>query len=155
MIRKATIALCLGVSLALSAPHAGWAQGQQRSNKLGSDSGFVSPAHSGVSGLGAKNTVADGAAGSPGSEAETTLSRRGGAEPATREGDVPKQIGILAPVAFFMFLVLAGGLYWFVFRRSSTPEGEAASNGNQNNGATAQNAAPGDKDAAITGTDNR
>lgn len=154
MIRKATIALCLGVSLGLSAPHAGWAQGQQHSNKLGSDSGFVSPARSGVSGLGAKNTAAESAAGSPGSEAETTLSQRGAAEPATREGDVPKQIGILAPVAFFMFLVLAGGLYWFVFRKPSTPEGEAASNGNQN-GASAQNAALGDKDAAITGTDNR
>lgn len=154
MIRKALLALCLGAFFGLSAPPRVQAQ-QQQSNTLGSNGGFVKPGSSSPSGLGAKNVAADSAAGSPGSEPETTLSRRGAAEPATREGDVPKQIGILAPVAFFMFLVLASGLYWFVFRKPSTPEGEAASNGNQNNGAGTQSVAPGDKDAAITGTDNR
>lgn len=155
MIRKAVLSLCLGAALGLGAPQTIRAQEAKTATTLGSNGGSVSPANSGPSGLGAKNSAVDSAAGSPGSQPETSLSRRSAGEPATREGDIPKQIGILAPVAFFMFLVLAGGLYWFVFRRSSTPEGEAASNGNQNNGATAQNAAPGDKDAAITGTDNR
>ena len=155
MIRKTLLALCLGALVGLSAPPQVQAQAQH-SNKLGSDSGFVSPAHSGVSGLGAKNVAADSAAGSPGSEAETTLSRPGAGEPATREGDVPKQIGILAPVAFFMFLVLAGGLYWFVFRKPSTPEGEAASaNQTATNNESLATKNERVTDEPITGTDNR
>lgn len=152
MIRNAVLALCLGASLGLSAPQTVWAQGSKTANTQGSNGGFVSPSNSGISGLGAKNVAADSASGSPGSQPETSLSRRGAAEPATREGDVPKQIGILAPVAFFMFLVLAGGLYWFVFRKPSTPEGEAASNGGQTTG---NEPVANDKEATIIGTDNR
>ncbi len=153
MIRKAITALCLGASLGLGAPHTSWAQGgNPSSNKLGSNGGFVSPSRSGVSGLGAKNVAADSAAGSPGSAPETSLSRRSAGEPATREGDVPNQIGILAPVAFFMFLVLAGGLYWFVFRKPTMPEGEAANHpGAASNTETTANTG----NDPITGTDNR
>ena len=151
MIRKAVLALCLGALLGLGAPQTGWAQGS-KTNTQGSNGGFVEPANSGPSGLGAKNVAADSAAGSPGSEAETSLSRPSAGEPATRESDVPKQIGILAPVAFFMFLVLAGGLYWFVFRRPSTPEGEAAA---AKETATNAQSVTGDKESTITGTDNR
>lgn len=151
MIRKAIFALCLGASFGLSAPQTVRAQSSKAATTQGSNGGFVEPANSGPSGLGAKNVAADSAVGSPGSQPETSLSRRGAAEPATREGDVPKQIGILAPVALFMFLFLAGGLYWFVFRKATTPEGEAASNGNQ----PATSTVAADKEAPITGTDNR
>jgi hypothetical protein len=152
MIRKALIALCLGASLGLISPQSVRAQGRAHSNGLGSDGGFVSPSRSGVSGLGAKNTAADSAAGSPGSAPETSLSRRSAGEPATREGDVPKQVGILAPVAFFMFLVLAGGLYWFVFRKPTTPEGEVAA---QNQTTTNNESLVNTNNDPITGTDNR
>ncbi len=155
MIRKAITALCLGASLGLGAPHTSRAQGgNPSSNKLGSNGGFVSPSRSGVSGLGAKNVAADSAAGSPGSAPQTSLSDRSGsgAKPATREGDVPKQVGILAPVAFFMFLVLAGGLYWFVFRKPTSPEGEAASTNQTTNNETTVNT---NNDPIIKGTDNR
>lgn len=136
MIRKWLLALGLGVTFAVGTPATIHAQ-----NTTGSNGGFVSPDNSGVSGLGAKNVTADSAAGSPGSAPETSLSTRGAGEPATREGDVPNQIGKLAPVALFMFLVLAGCLYWFVFRKPTTPEGQAAADGTngQNTGAQGQN----------------
>lgn len=152
MIRKAALALCLGASLGLGTPQIVRAQGRAHSNGLGSDGGFVSPSRSGVSGLGAKNVAADSAAGSPGSAPETSLSRRSAGEPATREGDVSKQVGILAPAAFFMFLVLAGGLYWFVFRKPTTPEGEAATTGQTT---TNNQSVDTNNDPIVRGTDNR
>jgi len=130
MIRKAVLALLLGVALALSAPPSVRAQGA-KSNTTGSNGGFVSPARSGVSGEGVKNVAVGSDIGSPASEPSTSLSDRAGAgaHPVTRGSDMTRQIAILAPVAFLMFLVLAGGLYWFVFRRSTSNEGDAASQG--------------------------
>jgi len=130
MIRKAVLALLLGAALALGAPPSARAQGAQ-SNTTGSNGGFVAPAHSGVTGEGAKNVAVGSDLGSPASEPSTSLSDRAGAgaHPVTREGDVTKQIAILAPIAFFMFLVLAGALYWFVFRRATSEEGDAAAQG--------------------------
>lgn len=120
MIRQALVALCLGAALSLGAPGISHAQ-----NTTGSNGGFVSPSNN------VKKVAPDAAAGSPGSLPDTSLDDRSGAgaKPATREGDVTNQVAHLAPVALFMFLVLAGCLYWFVFRKSTTPEGEAASKG--------------------------
>ncbi len=130
MIRKAILALALGASLILSAPNASYAQGTKPST-AGSNGGAVSPARSGPSGSGAKNVAVGSDIGSPSSEPSTSLSDRSGAgaPPVTRGGDVPNQIARLAPAAFFMFLVLAGGLYWFVFRRSTPTGGDASSQG--------------------------
>ena len=125
MIRKWFLALLLGATLVGSAPpQRVLAQG---SGTLGSNGGLVKP------GTSAKNVVADSAAGSAGSAPETSLSTRGAGEPATREGDAPNQILTLAPYAFLLALFLAVALYFFVFRKPTTTEGDAATDQNTAN----------------------
>ena len=121
MIRKWLLLLSLGATLGLSAPHISYAQ---NSGTLGSNGGAVVPGKSS-----ARNVAPDAAAGSAGSAPETSLSGRGAAEPATREGDTKNQIVTLAPYAFALALFLAVALYFFVFRKPTTTEGEAASKG--------------------------
>lgn len=116
MKNRLFLTLALGIVLGVGA------NGSMAQSTVGSQGGSVIP---GI----VKQATPNAAAGSPGSEPENSLSTRGSFKGTPREGDVMRQIGILAPVAFVLFLVLAGGLYWFVFRKPTTPEGEAASTG--------------------------
>ena len=121
-----TTALCLGVLLGLSAPRTAHAQGPKTATTLGSNGGSVSPADSGASGLGAKNVAVGSDIGSPGNAPATSLSDRSAGATATSESDEPSQILHLAPYAFGLFLLLAGALYWGVFRKPTTVAGEEA-----------------------------
>ncbi len=128
MIRKLLILLSLGAAFGLSAPQVSHAQ---EKNTTGSNGGFVTPGKGGPSGI-EKNTAAGSAAGSAGGAPETSLSRRSPVEPVTREGDATNQIMTLAPYALALAAFLAVALYFFVFRKPTTPEGDAAANGTNN-----------------------
>ena len=126
MKNKWFLAFAFGAMLSVGAPTVGWAQGSASS---GSNDGR-SPASSVPANGNAKRDVGpNGAAGSSGWLPENSLSQRSAADPVTREGDVPNQIATLAPYAAVLALLLVGALYWFVFRKPTSPEGEAASKG--------------------------
>ncbi len=125
MIRKWLLLLSLGTAFGLGAPITSYAQ-----SSVGSDGGQTTPGKGGPSGI-EKNAAVGSASGSAGSAPETSLSRRGSNEPVTREGDTTNQIATLAPYALGLAIFLAAGLYFLVFRRPTTTEGEAASQGKE------------------------
>lgn len=75
-----------------------------------------------------RRVPADSAAGSAGSDSATSLSDRAGsgARSDTRASDEPYQLEHLAPYALGLFLLMAGGLYWLVFRKPTSAAGEVA-----------------------------
>ena len=123
MIRKWLLLLSLGTVFGLSAPITSYAQ-----SSVGSDGGQTTPGKGGPSGI-EKNAAVGSASGSAGSAPETSLSRRSSNEPVTREGDTTNQITTLAPYALALAVFLAVALYFFVFRKPTTPEGDAAADG--------------------------
>ena len=115
---KWIVALSLCAPLVTATPQISRAQ-----STLGSNGGAIIPGKVGP-------TVAPNAdAGSPASEPETSLSTRSSADPSTREGDVTHQVFLLLPYAAVLALFLVGALYFFVFRKPTSPEGEAATKG--------------------------
>ena len=118
MKHKWVLALLLWAPLVSTTPRVGYGQ-----SRLGSDGGAVVPGNT------APTTAPNADAGSPASEPETSLSARSAADPSTREGDVTHQILVLLPYAAVLALFLVVGLYFFVFRKPSSSEGEAAPKG--------------------------
>ena len=124
MIRNWTLTIALGVALAFGAAHVSYAQSTD-----GSNGGFVVPGNSSSHMTGTHNAAVGDGIGSAGAAPQTSLSGRTGGVSVTRESDIPHQIGVLAPAALLLAIALAGGLYFFVFRKSTTEEGDAAANG--------------------------